>query len=147
MIAREPADRHSDRGHSDPGHSDLGHSDLGPSSKDWAPGIPGRDEDFTPDKDRWSATHKGGKGDRDIEPEASAGSPPSVPNAEVQPGTAQEGKSWQSHRPDPDDKDDQLETALQDTFPTSDPPAVTQPGVTGWDAEEKPGEEAGGTGR
>ena len=27
------------------------HSDLGPSSKDWQPGSPGRDEDFTPDKD------------------------------------------------------------------------------------------------
>jgi hypothetical protein len=65
------------------------------------------------------------------------------PRRDVQPGTATKGKSWQSHRPDPDDKDDKLEEALEDSFPASDPPQPTQPGVTGWDAEEKNGKGAG----
>ena len=38
------------------------HSDLGPSSKDWQPGSAGRDEDFTPEKDLWTAAHKGDLG-------------------------------------------------------------------------------------
>jgi hypothetical protein len=56
---------------------------------------------------------------------------------EVQPGTAHEGKSWQSRRPDPDDEDDKLEGALEDSFPASDPPAPTQPMSTGWEAVDK----------
>lgn len=55
---------------------------------------------------------------------------------EVQPGTAEPGKSWQSRSPDPDDKDDKLNQALKDSFPASDPPAPAQPGVTGWDKDE-----------
>ena len=53
---------------------------------------------------------------------------------EAQPGTAQEGKSWQSRSPDPDSADDKLQQALKDSFPASDPPQPAQPGVTGWDA-------------
>ncbi len=45
-----------------------------------------------------------------------------------------------------DSKDDQLESALQDSFPTSDPPAVTQPGVTGWDVDEKAAQDKAGKG-
>jgi hypothetical protein len=56
---------------------------------------------------------------------------------EIQPGTGQEGKSWQSRRPDPDDEDDKLEGALEDSFPASDPPAPTQPMSTGWEAVDK----------
>ena len=58
---------------------------------------------------------------------------------EVQPGTAEKGRSWQSDRPDPDDADDKLEKALEDSFPASDPPQPAQPGVTGWDADEAAG--------
>jgi hypothetical protein len=58
-------------------------------------------------------------------------------SSEVQPGTGVKGKSWQSRRPDPDDRDDELEEALEDSFPASDPPQPAQPGVTGWDADEK----------
>jgi hypothetical protein len=65
------------------------------------------------------------------------------PPTEVQPGTGVEGKSWQSHRPDPDDKDDELEEALEDSFPASDPPQPAQPGVTGWDADEEAVKKAG----
>ena len=39
-----------------------GHSDLAPSSKDWQPGSPGRDEDFTPEKDLWTLNRKGHQG-------------------------------------------------------------------------------------
>ena len=70
---------------------------------------------------------------------------PSGPSArakDVQPGTAVKGKSWQSDRPDPDDKDEKLEKALEDSFPASDPPQPAQPGVTGWDADEKEGDKA-----
>jgi hypothetical protein len=56
---------------------------------------------------------------------------------DVQPGTHHEGESWQSRRPDPDDKDDQLNQALKDSFPASDPPQPAQPGVTGWDADDE----------
>ena len=63
---------------------------------------------------------------------------------DVQPGTATKGKSWQSHRPDPDDADDKLEEALEDSFPASDPPQATQPGVTGWDAGDEVNKKTGG---
>jgi hypothetical protein len=63
---------------------------------------------------------------------------------EVQPGTGEKGKSWQSHKPDPDDPDDKLEKALQDSFPASDPPQPAQPGVTGWDADAEAVKKAGG---
>jgi hypothetical protein len=56
---------------------------------------------------------------------------------DVQPGTAQKGKSWQSRRPLPEDEDDKLNEALKDSFPASDPPEPVQPGVTGWDLDEK----------
>jgi hypothetical protein len=56
---------------------------------------------------------------------------------EVQPGTGERGKSWQSRSPDPEDKDDQLNQALKDSFPASDPPQPAQPGVTGWDLTEE----------
>ena len=68
---------------------------------------------------------------------------PSARTKEVQPGTAAKGKSWQSDRPDPDDKDEKLEKALEDSFPASDPPQPAQPGVTGWDADEKAGDKPG----
>lgn len=64
-------------------------------------------------------------------------------NHEVQPGTGKKGKSWQSDRPDPHDKEDKLEKALEDSFPASDPPAPAQPMSTGWEViEEKKKEEA-----
>jgi len=56
---------------------------------------------------------------------------------DVQPGTAEKGKSWHSRSPDPDDKDDQLQQALKDSFPASDPPQSAQPGVTGWDLKDE----------
>ena len=56
---------------------------------------------------------------------------------EVQPGTAEPGKSWQSRSPDPDDKDDKLNQELKDSFPASDPAQSVQPGVTGWDLTEE----------
>jgi hypothetical protein len=107
-----------------------GHSDLGPSSKDWQPGSAGRDEDFTPEKDRWTASRKGDPG---------AGRP----GEDIQPGTQHEGRSWQSRRPRPGDEDSELEEELEDTFPASDAPTVTQPGVTGWELAERDRAEAG----
>jgi hypothetical protein len=70
--------------------------------------------------------------------------PSSKDRSEVQPGTAHEGKSWQSHRPDPEDDDDKLESALEDSFPASDPPQPAQPGVTGWDAGDEAVKKTGG---
>src|SRR3712207_4462896 len=102
MSARDPADRHSD---------------LGPSSKDWQPGSPGRDEDFTPEKDLWTLSRKGNLGEgrpgEDIHPGGVSGvsgpqpgsSPTSVDGDAIQPGTQMPGQSWQSRRPDPDDPD------------------------------------------
>ncbi len=70
---------------------------------------------------------------------------PSGPSGakEVQPGTGRKGKSWQCHRPDPDDKKEKLDEALVDSFPASDPPQPAQPGVTGWDADDEVGGKAG----
>jgi hypothetical protein len=109
----------------------VGHSDQAPSSKDWQPGAAGRDEDFTPEKDLWTRTHKGNLG---------AGRP----GEDIQPGTGHEGKSWRSEAPDPDDLDEQLDEALKDTFPASDPPEPAQPGVTGWDLDDEAVQKAGG---
>jgi len=55
---------------------------------------------------------------------------------EVQPGTQQPGKDWQSRPPVPHDEDDKLNQALKDSFPASDPPQSAQPGVTGWDKDD-----------
>ncbi len=116
------------------------HSDLGPSSKDWQPGSPGRDEDFTPDKDHWTVYRHGnvgaGRPAEDVHAgrvsgQAASGSPSGT--GDTQPGTQSPGRSWQSRRPDPDDADAKLDQALQDTFPTSDPPAPALSGITGWD--------------
>ena len=122
------------------------HSDLAPSSKDWQPGSPGRDEDFTPEKDLWTKAHKGdlGKG-RPGEDVHAGGTGPGGGTSgrsgdEVQPGTQKPGKSWTSEHNLPSD-DECLDEALEDTFPASDPPAATDP-ATGWitgDAEEKAG--------
>ena len=62
----------------------------------------------------------------------------------VQPGTGKEGKSWQSRTPDSGDKDDELNQALKDSFPASDPPQPAQPGVTGWDADDETRKKTGG---
>jgi hypothetical protein len=56
---------------------------------------------------------------------------------DVQPGTHKRGTSWQSHDPDPDDEDDKLESALEDSFPASDPPSPAAPTATGWEAVDK----------
>lgn len=97
----------------------AGHSDQGPASKDWEdPGSdvrPGRDLD--------------------------AGR--QAPGQDVQPGTRERGKSWQSDRPDPDSPDQKLDKALEDSFPASDPPAPAQPGITGWDADDPAGKSGG----
>src|SRR5918998_3477732 len=132
MTAREPNHRHSD---------------LGPSSKDWQPGSHGRDEDFTPDKDLWTLSHKGDLGEgRPGEDLQRGGDQASGQGAgsDVQPGTAHEGRSWQSRRPDPDSEDDKLDQALKDSFPASDPPEPAQPGVTGWDLTDEERKRAGG---
>lgn len=63
---------------------------------------------------------------------------------EVQPGTGKDGKSWQSRPPDPTDRDDELQQALKDSFPASDPPQPAQPGVTGWDADDEAVKKAAG---
>ncbi len=131
MSAREPNHRHSD---------------LGPSSKDWQPGSPGRDEDFTPEKDLWTLSHKGNLGEgRPGEDLQRGGDQASGQGrgGDVQPGTAHEGRSWQSRRPDPDSEDDKLDQALKDSFPASDPPEAAQPGVTGWDLTEEERKRAG----
>ena len=125
MSAREPGDRHSD---------------LGPSSKDWQTGSAGRDEDFTPGRDLWTISRKGntsaGRPGEDVHPGGVSGSGAGGSAADIQPGTQQAGKSWQSRRPRGEGAEEQLEEELEDTFPASDPLTVTQPGSTGWDLEE-----------
>ena len=125
MSARGPGDRHSD---------------LGPSSKDWQPGSAGRDEDFTPEKDLWTISRKGGVGTgrpgEDVRAETPASARQEGASGDIQPGTQREGRSWQSRRPEPGNEDDKLDQALKDTFPTSDPPQPAQPGVRGWDLED-----------
>jgi hypothetical protein len=64
--------------------------------------------------------------------------PAAAAGKDMQPGTGSKGKNWQSPRPDPDDPDDKLERALEDSFPASDPPQPAQPGVTGWDLDDEP---------
>jgi hypothetical protein len=114
-----------------------GHSDLAPSSKDWQPGSPGRDEDFTPDKDYWTlnrqAHQEAGDPGEDINSGDGSNSSP-VSDGDIQPGTARPGRTWQSNRPH--SEDEALDGAVEDTFPASDPPALTQPGSTGWDLED-----------
>jgi len=116
------------------------HSDLGPSSKDWQPGSAGRDEDFTPDKDLWTAAHKGdlggGRPDEDVHDESAASAERQGTRGGIQPGTHHEGRSWQSRRPESGNQDDKLDQALKDSFPASDPPQPAQPGITGWDLGE-----------
>ena len=111
------------------------HSDLGPSSKDWQPGSAGRDEDFTPDKDFWTAAHKGdlgaGRPGEDVQSRGASGGRRGA-DADVQPGTHTAGKSWTSDHPAPRDLGEALDDAVEDSFPASDPPAMTQP-ATGWD--------------
>jgi len=124
------------------------HSDLGPSSKDWQTGSTGRDEDFTPEKDLWTRAHKGDLGaGRPGEDIHAAGSSYGGRGSDIQPGTQHTGRSWQSHRPDYGNMDSKLDQALEDTFPTSDPPQPAQPGVTGWDLGNRSGREAARYGR
>ena len=128
MSAREPGDRHSD---------------LGPSSKDWQTGSPGRDEDFTPEKDLWTISRKGdtgaGRPGEDVHSGRASTPGSDARGSDVQPGTHHEGRSWQSRRPHTSDSEEQLEEELEDTFPASDPLTVTQPGATGWDLGEGAG--------
>ena len=116
-----------------------GHSDLAPSSKDWQPGSPGRDEDFTPDKDYWTLNRKAHEGDgrpgEDVRSGDAANASPAS-HGDIQPGTARPGRTWQSNHPAPHGEDEALDDAVEDTFPASDPPALTQPGSTGWDLED-----------
>jgi hypothetical protein len=72
-------------------------------------------------------------GDRDPDTKSREKRNGESPSRDIQPGTAEPGKSWQSRSPDPDDEDDKLNQALKDSFPASDPPQPAQPGVTGWD--------------
>lgn len=76
-------------------------------------------------------------GDRDPDSRGGRDVPRNPKDREVQPGTGEPGKSWHSRSPDPEDKDDQLNQALKDSFPASDPPQSTQPGVTGWDLTDE----------
>ena len=82
------------------------HSDLAPSSKDWNPASSGHDEDYTPEKDLWAQTHGGG---------------------DKRPTEAPKSKQ---------EKSDDLDEELEETFPASDPPASTDP-ATGWEIDEK----------
>lgn len=84
----------------------TGHSDLAPSSKDWQPGSEGHDEAYTPEKDLWAQTHGGGDG---------------------KPADAPKTKQ---------EKSDDLDEELEESFPASDPPASTDP-ATGWDIDRK----------
>jgi len=77
------------------------------------------------------------RSDREPSERQRADAKESAKPGEVQPGTAQKGKSWQSRKPDPDDEDDKLESALEDSFPASDPPAPAAPMATGWEAVDK----------
>jgi hypothetical protein len=86
----------SERGRKNP-RADR-HSDLGPSSKDWQPGSAGRDEDFTPDKDLWTAAHKGnlgaGRPGEDVHPGGVSGARASGSGSQgddIQPGTPKGG--------------------------------------------------------
>jgi hypothetical protein len=79
-------------------------------------------------------------GDRDPDVRKGNDMPGSAKDREVQPGTSEPGRSWQSRSPNPDDEDDKLHQALKDSFPASDPPQSAQPGATGWnltDGEKK----------
>jgi len=73
----------------------------------------------------------------DQDPDAKGRDEGNVKAREVQPGTAEPGKSWHSRSPDLGDKDDELNQALKNSFPASDPPQVTQAGATGWDLTEE----------
>jgi hypothetical protein len=112
----------------------AGHSDLGPSSKDWGPGVSGHDEDYTPEKDLWAQTHREG-GDGGMR-KSSAGRDP-------RKGTSAEHAD-DVRRPNPDDEDEKLDEALQESFPASDSPAPAHPNVTGWDIKDEATEKAGG---
>jgi hypothetical protein len=118
------------------------HSDLAPSSKDWQPGSPGRDEDFTPEKDLWTRSRKGGVGEgrpgEDIRSAAPEGA-----RQDIQPGTAKPGKSWTSDTDASASDEEKLDDAVADTFPASDPPAATDP-ATGWVTNSEAEERAGG---
>ena len=72
------------------------------------------------------------------------GTPPDT-HHDVQPGTGEKGKSWHSEPPNLDDEDSVLHTALEDSFPASDPPAPTSP-ATGWIKDDHAIDKAGGKG-
>lgn len=117
------------------------HSDLAPSSKDWQPGSPGRDEDFTPEKDLWTRSRKGSEGEgrpgEDIHPGNTQGA-----RQDIQPGTGKPGKSWTSDTDPSASEEEKLDDAVADTFPASDPPAATDP-ATGWVTDPEAEKRAG----
>ena len=110
------------------------HSDLGPSSKDWQTGSPGRDESFTPDKDRWTQARKGdlgsGRPGEDIHSGSAYGSGRET-GEDIQPGTHRPGRSWTSDHPDRSSTNEALDDAVEDSFPASDPPSMARES-TGW---------------
>jgi hypothetical protein len=87
----------------------VGHSDQGPSSKDWQP---------TPEPDRRDKPVRG----------TSAQAADRVGVGMKKPKRGAQG-------PDPDDPDQKLDEALEETFPASDAPAPTHPDITGFDVD------------
>jgi hypothetical protein len=94
----------------------LGHSDQGPSSKDWQPTAPER-----------SGAERHG---------TSAEAADRVGLGMKKPKRGAQG-------PDPDDPDQKLDEALEETFPASDAPAPTHPDITGFDVDNDAGRRGG----
>jgi hypothetical protein len=115
-----------------------GHSDLAPSSKDWASQSSGDDSDYTPQKDLWARSHP-----KQGEPEPDFGVRSQAPGRDVADGQPK-SRVDDVRRPDPEDEDEKLDEALQESFPASDPPAAAHPGVTGWDVENEAMKRGGG---
>ena len=86
----------------------VGHSDQGPSSKDWQ-ATPGPSPNAKPQGTSAQAADRVGLG-------------------MAKPKRGAQG-------PDPDDADQKLDEALEESFPASDAPAPAHPDITGWDVD------------